>query len=76
MELTPIVNGLEAEFGEQVNFVRLNVGTPDNELIQQQYGLRGHPAIAILDKEGKLVQSVFGVETEETLRTYLGQVVK
>jgi thioredoxin-like negative regulator of GroEL len=69
------VDGLEAEYGEQINFVRLNVEIPENERIQQGYGLRGHPSVAILDADGVMVQGVFGAETAVNLRTYLDQIV-
>lgn len=70
------MDGLEAEYGAQVKFVRLNVELPENERIQQSYGLRGHPAVAILDADGVMVQGVFGVETAVTLRTYLDQIAQ
>ena len=70
------MDGLEAEYGEQVNFVRLNVELLENERIQQSYGLRGHPSVAILDADGEMVQGIFGVETTVTLRTYLDQLVQ
>ncbi|KAA3661879.1 MAG: hypothetical protein DWQ04_15005 [Chloroflexi bacterium] len=68
------MDGLEAEYGEQVNFVRLNVEIPENERVQQSYGLRGHPSVAILDADGVMVQDVFGAETAVNLRTYLDQI--
>lgn len=73
-QFAPIVDGLEAEYGEQVNFVRLNVEIPENERVQQSYGLRGHPSVAILDADGVMVQDVFGAETAVNLRTYLDQI--
>lgn len=70
------MDGLEAEYGEQVNFVRLNVEIPANERIQQSYGLRGHPAVAILDADGAMVQGVFGAETAENLRLILDEIIR
>ena len=70
------MDGLEAEYGTQVNFKRLNVELPDNERIQQHYGLRGHPSIAILNAKGELVHGVFGVETAVNLRPFLDELVE
>jgi thioredoxin-like negative regulator of GroEL len=70
------VDGLEAEYGEEVNFVRLNVELPDNERIQQSYGLRGHPSVAILDVNGEMVQGVFGAETAVNLRPFLDNITE
>jgi len=54
-----------------INFYRLNVELPDNERIQQSYGLRGHPAAVILNEDGVVVERYFGVETAVTLRPIL-----
>ena len=47
------MHGLENEFAEQINFVRLNVDQPDQARIQQSYGMRGHPSVVILDGDGQ-----------------------
>lgn len=70
------MNGLEEEFGEDVAFLRLNAADPENVLLQQTYGLRGHPAVAILDDEGAVAARYFGGQTAETLRAHLTTVVE
>lgn len=69
------MNGLEAEFGEDVEFVQLNAAEPEVVQLQQTYGLRGHPSLAILDDNDEVTARYFGPETAETLRTDLTAVL-
>jgi thioredoxin-like negative regulator of GroEL len=69
------VNGLEAEYGEQMTFTRLNVDEPANQEIQQQYRLRGHPSVAIINANGEIVQTFVGVQSAETVRPIIEQAV-
>ena len=70
------MNGLKDEFGEDVEFVRLNAIEPEVLQLQQTYGLRGHPSVAILDGEGEVAVLYFGPETAETLRGDLTAVIQ
>ena len=69
------MDGLEAEFQEEVNFVRLNAAEPEVVQLQQTYGLRGHPSVAVLDSAGEVAAIYFGPETAETLRAELTAVL-
>lgn len=66
--MMPIVNGLEGEFGTQINVVRLNAAESENVALQNKYGLRGHPSFAVLDGGGSVVERYFGPQSEEVLR--------
>lgn len=70
------MDGLEAEFGDEVEFVRLNAVEPEVMERQQAYGLRGHPSVAILDANGEVAARYFGPETAETLRGELTAVLR
>ena len=70
------MDGLEDEFGEEVEFVRLNAIEPQVVQLQQMYGLRGHPSVAILDSDGEVASRYFGPETAETLRRDLTAVIQ
>ena len=65
--MTPIVNGLESDFAGQVAVVRLNVSDPGVEALQREYGGRGHPFFAVVDKDGQLVDVYFGPQPAEVL---------
>jgi thioredoxin-like negative regulator of GroEL len=69
------VHGLEAEYGHQINFVYLDAALPENVQVQQAYGLRGHPTVAVLDKDGRLVQTFFGPQTADQLRPILQAII-
>jgi thioredoxin-like negative regulator of GroEL len=68
------VHGLEAEYGDQINFVYLDANLPQNEQVQQGFGLRGHPTVALLDQNGRLAQTFFGPQTAEQLRSTLQEI--
>ena len=70
------MNGLEAEFEGRIDFLRLNAAEAENGRIQQKYGLRGHPSVAILDKEGQVVERYFGAETAVTLKNVMQDLVE
>ncbi len=62
------MHGLEAEFGEQLIVRRLDANIHENEALEFSYGLRGHPAFAILDKTGEAAAVYIGPQSAETLR--------
>ena len=68
------MNGLEAEYGEKIRFYRLDANDPDNQSIQNDLNLRGHPSVAILDQNGVVTQQFFGVQPTEALLPYLDAV--
>lgn len=70
------MDGLEAEFGADVTFERLNAAEAEVLQLQQTFGLRGHPSVAILDVNGAVVQRYFGPETAEKLREDLTAVLR
>ena len=66
--MMPIVDGLNEEFEGQVSVLRLDAAQPTNAKLQTEYSLRGHPAFAVLDSEGRVTQRLFGPQTEGVLR--------
>ena len=66
--MTPIVNGLAEEFDGRVAVHQLNAAEQANIQLQNEYGLRGHPAFVILDAGGRALQTFLGPQPEETLR--------
>jgi len=72
--MTPIVNGLEREFEDQLTIVQLDAGQKANAELLIQYGLSGHPSFAVLDNNSQVVQRFFGPQTEATLRGAIAAV--
>ena len=69
------MNGIELEFSNQVTVVRLNAYEPENEQIQQQLGVRGHPSSVILDQEDVITERFLGPVSAEALREALTTVI-
>lgn len=72
--MQPIVNGLEAEFAGQITVQRLRADEPENEALMATLGLRGHPAFAIIDEEGRVRHTFFGPQETAVLRAALADV--
>ncbi len=73
--MTPIVDGLASDFSGQVRVLQLNADETENIQLQQQYGLRGHPTFAVLDRNGRVVQTFIGPQAEEVLREAITAVI-
>ncbi|MCA9968448.1 MAG: hypothetical protein KC423_29585, partial [Anaerolineales bacterium] len=73
--MQPIVNELEEEFAGQVAFYRLNVEEPEQARVQQEYGLRGHPSVLVLDGDGQPNAQFVGVVEVERLQEALTAVI-
>jgi hypothetical protein len=58
MEL--VVNELETKYGDRVAFASIDARSQLGEDAYNFYALRGHPIVAILDEEGKLIAQVWG----------------
>jgi thioredoxin-like negative regulator of GroEL len=69
--MAPIVNGLEKEFAGEAAVLQLDANEAANANLLQRYGLRGHPAFAIVDRDGRLAETFIGPQSEETLRASL-----
>jgi thioredoxin-like negative regulator of GroEL len=60
--MAPIVDGLEADYGDRIDFQRLNVDEDEGRAAAQTFRVRGHPAIVILDAGSRVVWSRVGVQ--------------
>jgi thioredoxin-like negative regulator of GroEL len=69
--MTPIVDGLEAEYGNRVAFQRLNANEDDGRAAAQAYRVRGHPAIVVLNAQGDVVWSRLGVQPRDVVASAL-----
>ncbi len=69
--MQPIVDGLEIEYLESVEFIRINASTPNGLKIFNEYGLFGHPSYLILDDTGEVLWQSVGEQTGEFLESAL-----
>ena len=63
--MAPIVDGLRADYGNQVAFQRLNADEDDGRAAAQTYRMRGHPAILVVNAHGDVVWSRLGVQPRD-----------
>jgi thioredoxin-like negative regulator of GroEL len=73
--MTPIVDGLEEEYGDRVAFQRMNVDQADGRAAAETYRVLGHPAIVILDAGGNVVFSRVGVQPRDDLAAALAKLL-
>ncbi|MCO6453507.1 MAG: thioredoxin family protein [Caldilineales bacterium] len=59
--MTPIVHGLESEYGDRIAFQSFNVGEPEGRQAAETYRVRGHPTILIVNEQGDIVWTRVGV---------------
>jgi thiol:disulfide interchange protein len=75
--MTPIVDGLEAEFSDQIFFLRLNaLDGAEGEAAFNRLALPGHPSFVIFTPDNQEQERIFGVVEAEVLRTVLEKVVE
>ena len=65
--MTPIVDGLEAQYGNRVAFQRINANTGDGPVIMRAYRVQGHPTLLLLDRNGREVNRLIGPQPAETV---------
>ncbi len=73
--MTPVVNGLEATFGGQVDIRSLDANSREGRPAFQDYGLPGHPSYAILDPQGEVLWSGFGPLSAEALEEVVKEAI-
>ena len=65
--MEPVVNGLEDEFGTQVEFLRIDANSTDGQEVFRSFNLRGHPSYVILNPEADVLWLGLGEKTRNTL---------
>lgn len=70
------MDGIEQEYRGKAEVIRLNVDEPENERIQQTYGVRGHPSVVIIDEDGQVAERFFGTASTESLQQALNKVIQ
>ena len=73
--MAPIVDGLEADYGDRVAFQRLNTDEDDGRVAAQTYRLRGHPAVVVINAQGEVVWARLGVQPQDVVASALESVL-
>lgn len=69
--MTPVVNGLEEMYGQQVAFKRINANRGDGPAIMQAYRIPGHPTTLIFNRQGQEIERLVGPQPAETVEEIL-----
>lgn len=73
--MTPIVDGLEQKFGEQLAVKRINAAVGNGPEIMRSYRIPGHPTVIIFGQKGQEVQRLFGVQPAKTIEEILASIL-
>ena len=65
------MHGLEAEWGERVNFVYLDIDDPRTDSFKSALGYRVQPQIFLLDGDGQVLEQWLGFVDGATLEAAL-----
>jgi len=73
--MTPIVNGLEDEYTDEIDFYYLNVedGSIGTQAFRD-FGLRGHPSLLLLDEEHVIAWQAAGIMSYEEIGLQLERI--
>ena len=74
--MQPIVDGLETEYREVVEFEQINASTNQGLKIFNTYGLFSHPSYLILDETGEILWQSVGEQTGEFIENALQTVLE
>ena len=70
--LSPLLDEVANELGEQISIVKLNVD--ENGELAQQYGIRGIPTM-IFFKDGEAAKTLVGVQSKDEIKKTLEGLV-
>ncbi len=65
------MHGLEQQYGQNVNFIYLDIDDPRNDDFKRQLGYRVQPHIFLLDGNGKELGQWLGLVSREELEAAL-----
>lgn len=69
--MLPIVHGLEARYGDQINFVYLDIDDPATSEFKRALGYRVQPHFFLLDGQGNVLHSWLGSVPADELEAAL-----
>jgi thioredoxin-like negative regulator of GroEL len=73
--MNPVVNGLEQEYEGRITFTRVDIDTPESRELKQKYNFRGQPYFVLLDPEGQVVDSWYGLVEADDFRSAFDALV-
>ncbi|HMR62915.1 MAG TPA: thioredoxin family protein [Anaerolineae bacterium] len=74
--MTPVVDGLEQQYGGQVVFKRINALEGDGPEVMRAYRIPGHPALLVFNQARVEVQRFIGPQPAGVVQEVLRDVVE
>ena len=71
----PVVNGLEGQFGTQIDFIHLNIDTDAEFAVAEEYEMYRRSQYTLIDANGTIIKSWFGRLSEEQLTADLEAIL-
>ncbi len=68
------MHGLEATWGDRIDFVYLDIDDPRTEPFKRQLGYRVQPHMFLLDGEGRVLEQWLGYVDGEILEAAFGEI--
>ena len=70
-EMAPKVSNLKEEYGNEINFVFLNVDNQKWDNYVRKFDVNGIPQVNLFDRNGNLTSTFIGKQEETTIRKYI-----
>ena len=74
--MVPVVDGLEADYRDQVEFQRIDANSPIGKTAYQVYSLRGHPGFVLLSPDGTTLWTGLGEQSRQDLEKQLKSAIQ
>jgi len=68
------VHGLEQQYGQDINFIYLDIDDPRNDDFKRQLGYRVQPHMFLLDGDGQELEQWLGLVSHDELEAALQSV--
>ena len=69
--MQPIVDGLESEYSDLIEFRQLNAFTGEGDQAFRAYNLPGHPSYILLNPAGEILWTGLGEQTASQIKPQL-----
>ena len=71
-----MVHGLEAEYGDRINFVYLDVDDPANRDLLKKLGRRSQPEFYLVDGAGTVLTQWYGRQRREVFEAAFAEALQ
>ena len=73
--MKPIVHGLQEDYGSDIEFVYIDIDSPDSQEAKATYGFRYQPHFLLVDENGEIVQQWLGYNSANVFETAFSEIL-